>query len=134
MRGARCNLEWLFLSKYHTWTCNQSRLQLVVWSSKTFSGSDHSHSGFNSQAQIMRSQSNLSTELLKAAASALKVLLTTRGTFFTCPSNWSNNCLLISQKFRGGCKDDCSAMCHAGFGGHEAGIGKRTKCDPCWMK
>ena len=40
----------------------------LVCSSKAVSGLLHSQSGFNSQAQIMRSQSNLSTELLKAVA------------------------------------------------------------------
>ena len=48
---------------------------------KTSSGFPHSQSGSLTQAHSIRNHSSLSTVLLNAAASALRVDRTTRGTF-----------------------------------------------------
>ena len=91
----------------------QSDTEAEVFSrGNSFPGWAQSHSGSRIQDYSRRIHINLSTVLLRAAASAPKVLRTTLGTFLLAiaQASWCYNSLLILQQLWGRGKDKCSLM------------------------
>ena len=98
----RCSAHWgsaVRVNRSYADLQSVTKAAGVSWGSN-FSGCVHSHFGFRVQAQRILSHMSLSTVLLRAAASAPNVLLTTRGTRLLVQATGATIDLLFSNNSR----------------------------------